>query len=174
MNAPHTLYLVSHPPCVTRYGTHTSLSTAERVEIIDALTQTLGSTLSILARLKRSQQTLDTVSFLPVQTLVRRLLNANTRYADFLVTGITDLGGHAQRDALYRLNDAPDPLCFADCLKGIDRAIRRLRAADALFRDCRASAVANNDCASRQFFEACTRHNSYFLSLINQHLFPED
>ncbi|MBX8621723.1 hypothetical protein K4754_06745 [Pseudomonas glycinae] len=173
MNAPHKLYLVSHPPCITRYGTHTSLSTAERVEIIDALTQTLSATLSILARLRHSQQTMRTVSFLPVQTLFRRLLNANTRYADFLVTGITDLGGHAQRDALYDLNEAPEPLCFADCLKGIDRALSQLRAADALFRDCRASAIANNDCASRQLFEACTRHNSYFLSLINNHLFAE-
>lgn len=63
MNAPHKLYLVSHPPCVTRYGTHTSLSTAERVEIIDALTQTLSATLSILARLRHSQQTLHAVSF---------------------------------------------------------------------------------------------------------------
>ncbi|UDI95266.1 hypothetical protein [Pseudomonas sp. IAC-BECa141] len=173
MNAPHKLLLVSHPPCVSRYGTHTSLCTAERVEIIDALTQTLGATLNILARLKHSQQTLRTVSFLPVQTLLRRLLNANTRYADFLVTGITDLGGHAQRDALYRLNDAAEPLCFADCLKGIDRSIRRLGAADALFRDCRASAIANNDYASRQLFEACIRHNGYFLSLINNHLFAE-
>ncbi|WJK06996.1 hypothetical protein [Pseudomonas fluorescens] len=173
MNAPHKLYLVSHSPCVSRYGTHTSLSTAERVEIIDALTQTLSATLSILARLKHSQQTLRTVSFLPVQTLLRRLLNANTRYADFLVTGITDLGGHAQRDALYRLNDAAEPLCFADCLEGIERALRTLRAADALFRDCRASVIANNDYASQQLFEACIRRNGYFLSLINNHLFPE-
>ncbi|VVP66237.1 hypothetical protein PS918_00325 [Pseudomonas fluorescens] len=170
MNAVQRLYLVSHPLRISRYGAHSSLSTAERVEIIDVLTQTLGTALNLQALLKGSQQTLHTVSFLPVQQLFHRLVRANADYTGFLVEAITDLGGHAQAEALYRLNEIQQPQCFAECLSGISRGARRLRAVDTLLRDYRECAAANKDTASKRFFEECTRHNARFLSLIEDHL----
>lgn len=173
MNALKRLYIVSHPLRISRYGAHTSLSTAERVEIIDALTETLSTALTLLAQLKRSQQKLHNVSFLPVQQLFQRLVRANTGYVDFLTTAITDLGGHAETEALSRLNDIPEPACFADCLTGVVRGARRLRALDALLRDYCECAIAQKDNASRRFFEECTRHTAHFLSLIEYHLIHE-
>jgi len=170
MNALQKLYIASHPLRISRYGAHTSLSISERVEIIDALTQTLSTTLGILAHLKRGQQKLQNVSFLPVQQLFRRLVRANADYAEFLANGITDLGGYAETAALYSLNDTHDKQCFADCLSGICRGTRRLRAVDALLRDYCECAIANKDNASRRFFEECTRHNARFLSLIEANL----
>ncbi|NUU38767.1 hypothetical protein [Pseudomonas sp. C2B4] len=166
MNALQKLYIVSHPLRISRYGAHTSLSTAERVEIIDVLTDTLGTVLTLLAQLKRGQQTLRNVSFLPVQQLFHRLVRANTDYADFLVSGITDLGGYVETAALYHLNDTHEPQCFADCLTGICQCTRRLWAAEALLRDYRECAIANKDNASKRFFEECTRHNAHFIALI--------
>lgn len=173
MNALQKLYIVSHPLRISRYGAHTSLSIAERVEIIDALTQTLSTTLGILAQLKRGQQKLHNVSFLPVQQLFHRLVRANTDYAEFLVTGITDLGGFVESAALYSLNDTHEPQCFADCLTGICRGMRRLRAVDALLHDYRDCAIANKDTASKRFFEECTRRTARFLVLIEDSLSQE-
>jgi hypothetical protein len=173
MNALQKLHLVSHPLRISRYGAHTSLSAAERVEVIDALTQTLSTTLSILALLKRGQQKLHNVSFLPVQQLFHRLVRANTVYAEFLVSAITDLGGYAEAAALYHLNDIREPQCFADCLTGICQGTRRLRAVDALLRDYGECAVANKDTASKRFFEECSRQNTRFLSLIEDNLSHE-
>jgi hypothetical protein len=173
MNALQKLYIVSHPLRISRYGAHTSLSAAERVEIIDALTQTLSTTLGILAQLKRGQQALQNLSFLPVQQLFRRLVRANADYAEFLAKGITDLGGYMETAALYNLNDTRDPQCFADCLTGICQGTRRLRAADALLRDYCECAIANKDNASKRFFEECTRRNAGFLSLIEDSLAHE-
>jgi hypothetical protein len=173
MNALQKLYIASHPLRISRYGAHTSLSISERVEIIDALTQTLSTTLGILAQLKRGQQKLQNVSFLPVQQLFRRLVRANADYAEFLANGITDLGGYAETAALYSLNDTHDTQCFADCLSGICRGTRRLRAVDALLRDYCECAIANKDNASKRFFEECTRHNARFLSLIEANLADE-
>lgn len=170
MNALQKLYIVSHPLRISRYGAHTSLSTAERVEVIDALTQTLGTTLGMLAQLKRGQQQLRNVSFLPVQQLFRRLVRANADYADFLASAITDLGGHIETAALYSLNDTREPQCFADCLTGICQGKLRLRAVDALLHDCLERAIANKDNASKRFFEACARHNARFLSVIGDNL----
>ena len=173
MNALKRLYIVSHPLRISRYGAHTSLSTAERVEIIEALTDTLSTALTLLAQLKRSQQKLHNVSFLPVQQLFQRLVRANAGYVEFLTTAITDLGGHAENEALYRLNETAEPSCFADCITGIARGARRLRAVDALLRDYCECAIAHKDVASRRFFEQCTRHNAHFLSLIEYHLIHE-
>jgi len=173
MNALQKLYIVSHPMRISRYGAHTSLSIAERVEIIDALTQTLSTTLGILAQLKRGQQKLHNVSFLPVQQLFHRLVRTNTDYAQFLVTGITDLGGYAESASLYALNDTHEAQCFADCLTGICQGTRRLRAFDALLRDYRECAIANKDNASKRFFEECTRHTAQFLLLIEDNLSHE-
>lgn len=170
MNALQKLYIVSHPLRISRYGAHSSLSTAERVEIIDALTQTLGTTLGMLAQLKRGQQTLRNVSFLPVQQLFHRLVRTNSEYAEFLARGITDLGGHIETAALYRLNDTREPQCFADCLTGICQGKQRLRALDALLRDYLERAIANQDNASRRLFEECARHNARFLSVIEDNL----
>ena len=170
MNALQKLYIVSHPLRISRYGAHTSLSTAERVEIIDALTQTLGTTLGMLAQLKRGQQKLRNVSFLPVQQLFQRLVRANADYADFLVSGITDLGGYTETATLYCLNDTREPQCFADCLTGIGQGKRRLRAVDALLRDYLEHAIANKDNASKRFFEECARRNARFLSVIEDNL----
>ncbi|AWY39896.1 hypothetical protein DKY63_08280 [Pseudomonas putida] len=173
MNALNRLYIVSHPLRISRYGAHTSLSTAERIEIIEALTETLGTALTLLAQLKRSQQKLHNVSFLPVQQLFHRLVRANAGYVDFLTTAITDLGGHAENEALSQLNDIPEPGCFAECLTGISRGTRRLHAVDALLRDYCECAIAHKDSASRRFFEECTRQNASFLSLIEYHLIHE-
>ncbi|MDD0996931.1 hypothetical protein M5G20_13785 [Pseudomonas sp. TNT2022 ID1044] len=170
MNALQKLYIASHPLRISRYGAHTSLSISERVEIIDALTQTLSTTLGILAQLKRGQQKLQNVSFLPVQQLFRRLVRANADYAQFLASGIADLGGYAETAALYSLNDTHDPQCFADCLSGICQGTRRLRAVDVLLRDYCECAIANKDNASKRFFEECTRHNARFLALIEANL----
>lgn len=170
MNALHRLHIARHPLRISRYGAHSSLSIAERVEIIDALSDTLGAAMSMLAQLQRAQQTLHNVSFLPVQQLFHRLVRANTGYGDFLATAITDLGGYAETAALYNLNEIREPQCFADCLAGIAKGARRLRAADALLRDYRECAVANKDNASRRFFEECTRQNGRFLSLIENNL----
>ncbi|MFJ2691581.1 hypothetical protein [Pseudomonas sp. NPDC087336] len=173
MNALQKLYFVSYPLRLSRYGAHTSLSTAERIEIIDALTQTLGTTLGMLAQLRLGQKKVRNGSFLPVQQLFHRLVRANTDYADFLISGITDLGGYADTAALYFLNDACGPQCFADCLTGIGQGMRRLRAVDALLRDYRESATANKDNASKRFFEECVRRNARFLSMIENNL-PHD
>ena len=173
MNALKRLYIVSHPLRISRYGAHTSLSTAERIEIVEALSDTLSTALTLLAHLKRGQQKLRNVSFLPMQQLFHRLVRANGAYVEFLATAITDLGGHAPTEALSQLNDIPEPGCFADCLKGISRGVRRLRAADALLRDYCECAIAHKDNASRRLFEECTRHNAHFLSLIEYHLIHE-
>jgi DNA-binding ferritin-like protein len=173
MNALQKLYIVSHPLRISRYGAHTSLSMSERIEIIDTLTQTLSTTLGILAQLKRGRQTLQNISFLPVQQLFHRLMRANTDYVDFLASRITDLGGYAETTALYNLIDCRDPRCFADCLSAIDQGSRRLRAVDALLRDYRESAAANKDNASKRLFEECLRHNTRFLSLIEHSLAHE-
>jgi hypothetical protein len=170
MNALQKLYIASHPLRISRYGAHTSLSTAERVEIIDVLTDILSTALAILAQIKRGQQTLRNVSFLPVQQLFRRLARANADYADFLATGIADLGGYTEIAALYGLNDTHEPSCFADCVLGIDERTNRLRAADALLRDYCECAIANKDNASKRFFEECTRRNAHFISLIENNL----
>ncbi|MGY2340187.1 ferritin-like domain-containing protein [Pseudomonas sp. SDO5532_S415] len=173
MNALQTLYIVSHPLRISRYGAHTSLSTAERVEIIDALTDTLGTALSLHSQLKRGESKLRNVSFLPVQQLFQRLVRTNADYADFLVMSITDLGGYAEAAALYHFNEIREPQCFADCLTGIDHGTRRLRAADALLRDYRESALANKDYASKRLFEECVRHNAHFLTLLEDNLADE-
>ncbi|MBM6447757.1 MULTISPECIES: hypothetical protein [Pseudomonas] len=170
MNALSKLHIVSHPLRISRYGAHTSLSAAERVEIIEALTDAMGTALSLLAQLERGRQTLRNVSFLPVQQLFNRLVRANADYADFLATGIGDLGGYTETYALYSLNDIREPQCFSDCLASIGQGTLRLRAVDALLRDYRESAVANKDSASKRFFEECTRRNGYFLALIENNL----
>jgi DNA-binding ferritin-like protein len=170
MNALQKLYIASHPLRISRYGAHTSLSTAERVEIIEVLTDILSTALALLAQIKRGQQTLRNVSFLPVQQMFHRLVRANTDYADFLATGITDLGGYTEKAALYSLNDIQQPNCFADCLQDIDQRTNRLRAADALLRDYCECAIANKDSASKRFFEECTRRNAHFISLIEDNL----
>lgn len=173
MNALERLYIVSHPLRISRYGAHSSLSTAERVEIIDVLTDLLASALTLQAQLERGRQQLHNVSFLPMQQLFHRLVRASSSYTDFLATAVSDLGGYVDTAALYQLNDVPHPSCFADCLTGIGRGARRLRAADALLRDYRECAIANKDNASRRLFEACTRHNARFLALIEDNL-PTD
>ncbi|NUT78888.1 hypothetical protein HNO86_27985 [Pseudomonas sp. C1C7] len=173
MNALKGLYIVSHPLRISRYGAHTSLSTAERVEVIEALTDTLGTALTLLAQLKCGQQKLRNVSFLPVQQLFNRLVRANTLYVDFLASAIGDLGGHAETEALYQINDILEPACFADCMTGIARSARRLRAVDTLLRDYRECAIDRKDPASRRLFEDCTRHNAHFLTLIEDHLTHE-
>ncbi|WP_077049297.1 hypothetical protein [Pseudomonas sp. KK4] len=173
MNALQRLYIVSHPLRISRYGAHSSLSTAERVEIIDALTDLLGSALTLVAQLTRGQQLSHNVSFLPVQQLFHRLVRASSSYTDFLATAITDLGGYAETAALYQLIDVHEPACFADCLTGICRAARRLRAADALLRDYQECAIANKDNASRRLFEECARHNARFVALIEDNLSHE-
>ena len=170
MNALHKLYMVSHPMRISRYGAHTSLSSAERVEIMDTLLQILATTLSILAQLKRGQQKLRTVSFLPVKQLFSTLVQANVDYADFLVTGITDLGGHAEFAGLYSLNDTSESQCFADCLMAIGQSTDRLEATGTLLREYRESAVTNRDSASKRFFEECTRRNARFMILLKNHL----
>jgi hypothetical protein len=170
MNALQKLYIVSHPLRISRYGAHTSLSIAERVEIIDILTDILSTALALLAQLKRGQQKLRNVSFLPVQQLFHRLVRANTAYADFLATGISDLGGYTETAALYSLNDTDEPSCFADCVQGIDQGTNRLRASDALLRDYCECAIANKDNASKRFFEECTRRNAHLISLIEDNL----
>lgn len=170
MNAPQTLYRISHPLRISRYGAHTSLSTAERIEVIDALTQMLGTTLSIQAQLECIGKKLHKVSFLPVQQLFRRLARANGNYAEFLVTAIADLGGYAEPAGLYRFNDVAQTQCFADCLTGIGRGARRLQAADALLRDYRECAIANKDHASKRLFEECVRRNVQLLSLLENNL----
>ncbi|HEF4761477.1 TPA: hypothetical protein SAN82_003931 [Pseudomonas putida] len=173
MNALQKLYIVSHPLRISRYGAHTSLSTAERVEIIDVLTDALGTVMTLLAQLKRGQQKLQNVSFLPVQQLFNRLVRANTEYVDFLVSRITDLGGYAETAALYHLHDIREPQCFADCLTEIALGMRRLWAVEALLRDYRECAIAHKDNASKRFFDACTRHNAHFISLIEDNLANE-
>jgi hypothetical protein len=170
MNALHRLHIVRHPLRISRYGAHSSLSTAERVEIIEVLIDTLSTAISMLAQLKGAQQTLINVSFLPVQQLFHRLVRASTGYTDFLTTAIADLGGYTETIALHSLNDIGEPRCFADCLADISRGVRRLRAADSLLRDYRECAIANKDNASKRFFEDCTRHNARFLSLIENYL----
>jgi hypothetical protein len=170
MNALQKLYIVSHPLRISRYGAHTSLSIAERVEIIDVLTDTLGTALTLLAQLTRAEQVLHNVSFLPVQQLFHRLVRASADYADFLVTSITDLGGYAESAALYNLNEIREPQCFADCLAGVHQGACRLRAVDALLRDYCECAIANKDNASKRLLGECTRHNAFFLSLIENNL----
>jgi hypothetical protein len=174
MNALQRLHIVSHPMRISRYGAHTSLSIAERVEIIEALTGLLGSALTLLAQLKRGQQQLHNVSFLPVQQLFHRLVRASGGYTDFLAMAISDLGGYAETAALYQLNDVAEPVCFADCLSGICRSARRLQAADILLRDYQECATANKDNASRRLFEACTRHNARLLAMIEDNIPPDE
>jgi hypothetical protein len=171
MNALQRLYIVSHPLRISRYGAHTSLSIAERVEIIDALRDMLGTALGILALIRRGQQKLHNVSFLPIQQLFHRLMRANTDYVDFLAIRITDLGGYAETAALYSLNDIRQPRCFADCVQGIHQGTRRLRAADILLRDYCECAIANKDNASKRLFAECTQRNEQFISLIENNLF---
>ncbi|MGJ7516219.1 ferritin-like domain-containing protein [Pseudomonas baetica] len=173
MNALQKLYIVSHPLRISRYGAHTSLSTAERVEIIDVLTDTLGTVMTLLAQFKRGQQKLHNISFLPVQQMFHRMVRANTDYADFLVARITDLGGYAETAALYHLHDIREPQCFADCLTGISQGTRRLQAVEALLRDYRECAIDHKDNASKRFFEACTRQNAHFIWLIEDNLAQE-
>lgn len=95
-------------------------------------------------------------------------LSANRSYP-----GMNDLGGYAETAALYRLKDTREPQCFADCLASIHHGIRRLRAADALLRDYRESALANKNNASKRFFEECMQHNAHFLMLIEDNLADE-
>ncbi|MGE8066463.1 hypothetical protein [Pseudomonas sp. NPDC089569] len=170
MNARQTLYIVSHPLRISRYGAHTSLSAAERVEIVDALSDTLGTTLGMLAQFKRGQQKLRNISFLPVQQLFHCLVRANGVYAEFLATVIVDLGGHVETAALYSLHDIHEPQCLADCLAHICRGARRLRALDALLRDCRENAIDHKDNASRRLLDECIRHTARFTSLIEDNL----
>ncbi|MBC3209453.1 MULTISPECIES: hypothetical protein [Pseudomonas] len=170
MNATQTLYKVSHPLRISRYGAHTSLSTVERIEAIDALMQMLGTTLSIQAQLDYLEQTLRNVSFLPIRQLFRRLARTTADYAGFLATGIADLGGYAEPASLYRLNDVAQSLGFADCLIGIHDGMRRLRTADAVLREYQESADANKDSASKRFFEECLRRNAQLLWQINNNL----
>ncbi|MBV6826350.1 ferritin-like domain-containing protein [Pseudomonas sp. PD9R] len=170
MNALQKLYLVSHPMRISRYGAHTSLSTAERVEIVDVLREMLSTALSLLAQIRRGQQHLHTVSFLPIQQLFHRLVRANVAYADFLAARIADLGGHAEKTALYRLNDIREPRCFAESIQSICRATRRLRAANALLRDYCECAIANKDNASKRLFTECAQRNAQFIALIEDNL----
>jgi hypothetical protein len=170
MNALHMMYMVSHPLRISRYGAHTSLSSAERVEIIDTLTQSLGTALSILAPLKRGQQKLCNVSFLPLQDLFRKLVQENVDFTDFLVSGIRDLGGYAEVATLFSLNDTYESKCFADCLRGIYLGVHRLQATDTVFREYRERAFTNKDSASIRYFDQCIHRNTRFLASIKNHL----
>ena len=170
MNALHKMYMVSHPLRISRYGAHTSLSSAERVEIIDTMMQALGATLSILASLKQGQTQLRNVSFLPIQDLIQRLLLENIVYTEFLVSGIRDLGGYVDVATLMKVKDVYESKCFADCLSVINQDIHRLCAFDTVFSECRERALADKDRASTRYFDHCIRHNRRFLELIKQHL----
>ncbi|VVP97701.1 hypothetical protein PS925_01999 [Pseudomonas fluorescens] len=173
MNAPQTLYRISHPLRISRYGAHISLSTAARIDVIDALTQTLRTTVSIQAQLECIEKKLHNVSFRPVQQMFCRLARANANYTRFLVTGIADLGGYTQAEGLYSLSGATETQCFADCLADICRGMRQLQVADAMLREFRECAIANKDPASKRLFEECTRRNAQFLSLIKNNLSHE-
>lgn len=170
MNALHKMYMVSHPLRLSRYGAHTSLSSPERVEIIDTMMQALGAALSILASLKQSQEQLRNVSFLPLQDLVRKLLRENIEYTDFLVSGIRDLGGYADVTTLSSLKDVPESRCFAECLLIINQEVLRLDATDRMFCEYRQCAFTHKDSASVRYFDHCIRHTASFLGLIRKHL----
>ncbi|MCL6702852.1 hypothetical protein [Pseudomonas sp. T1.Ur] len=174
MNALHKMYIVSHPLRISRYGAHTSLSSAERVEIVDTMMQTLGATLSILVSLKQVQEHLRNISFLPIQDLIRRLLLENTEYTEFLVSGIRDLGGYADVAALLSMKDIHESKCFADCLLVIHQDLRLLCASDRMFREYRERALTDKDRASIRYFDHCIRHNTRFLVLIKQHLLESE
>ncbi len=160
MNALQKLYIASHPLRISRYGAHTSLSISERVEIIDALTQTLGTTLGILRSSNGVSRNCRTSASCrcnscsnawcaPMPTTPNSWPVASPTWAD------------TRTAALYSLNDTHDPQCFADCLsRDFQRERCRLRAVDALLRDYCECAIANKDNASKRFFEACTRHNA--------------
>ncbi|MEZ1321072.1 hypothetical protein QIW46_06965 [Pseudomonas fluorescens] len=170
MNAPETIKKVSPPLRISRYGSHTSLSTAERIEVIDALTQMLGTTLGIQAHLDWLEQTLRNVSFLPVRELIRQLARTTADYAEFLITRIADLGGYAEPASLYLLNGATQSQCFADSLTNIYQCARRLQAADAGLRGQHQSAIANNDFSTKILFEECAKRNAKLLYRINKSL----
>ena len=170
MNALHTLYIVSHLLRVSRYGAHTSLSSAERVEIIDALSDTCTTGVKILTQLKQARQQMEHVSFLPVKQLLHRLVKANIDYVDFLILRITDLGGYAEAETLHRVYDVRDTKRFPECIQGIHLETERLFALDALLRDWYERAIAHRDTASEQFFKACVQQNKLFISLIEDNL----
>jgi DNA-binding ferritin-like protein len=174
MNALHKMYMVSHPLRISRYGAHTSLSSAERVDIIDTLTQTLGIALGILAQLKRGQQHLRNVSFLPLHHLFRKLVQTNIEYAEFLASSITDLGGYTEVATLYSLNDHCESNCFADCLLNIHQRAYRLQDSVTLLSNYHEHAVANKDSASNRYFEKCIHHSTRFLALIKGDLGDRD
>lgn len=170
MNAPQTLYQVSHSVHISRYGAHTSLTVVERIDVIEVLTQMLGNALSLQAQLDCLEPALRNISFLPVRQLFRRLAQATADYARFLAGRIADLGGYAEPANLYRLNEVAQRPCFAGCLSDINRHARRLQAADCDLRGYQQNAAANEDVASQQFFAACLRRNAQLLSLISSNL----
>lgn len=170
MNAFQKLYIVSDPLRISGYGAHTSLSTAERVEIIDALSDICNTGFKILAQLNQARLQLQNVSFLPVQQLFHRLVRANVDYVDFMILHITDLGGYAEVKTLHSFYDVRDTKYFPDCIQDIHLETNRLLAADALLRDCYERVVARRDNASERFFEACVLKNKHFISLIQDNL----
>lgn len=170
MNAYQKLCIVSHPLRISRYGAHTSLSTAERVEIIDALSEICNTGFKILAQLNQARLQLKNVSFLPVQQLFHRLVRANVDYVDFMILHIKDLGGYADVEMLHSLYDVRDTKCFPACIHDVHLETNRLFAADVFLRDCYECAVARRDNASERYFEACVLKNKHFTSLIQDNL----
>ena len=173
MNALEKLYIVNHPLRISRYGAHTSLSISERMDIIDALSDIFSTALAILAQLKQAKQKLHNVSYLPLQKLFYHLVRANADYVDFLARCITDLGGHAEMATLYGLNEVGDVEYFSDCIQRILQGARRLCAAEALLDDYRECAVDQKDNASKRLFEACSRQNTHFISVIHDGLLSD-
>ncbi|SDS96513.1 hypothetical protein [Pseudomonas granadensis] len=173
MNAPQTLYQVSHSFRISRYGAHTSLSTVERIDVIEVLMQMSGTTLSLQAQLDCLRQMLRNVSFLPVRQLFQQLARTTADYARFLAISIVDLGGYVEPAGLYRFNEVAHSHRFADYLTEIKRSTSRLQAEVNGLRAHQQSAEAKNDLASKRLFEECARRHARLLRLISSHLLHE-
>jgi len=174
MNAQHKMPANSDAWRVSHYGAHTSLLTADRVEIVDLLQDTLCSALTILGQVKLGQLKLRNVSFIAVQQLFHRLSKANLDYIEFLTQRIDDLGGYSEStalmSALYSVNEQPESQRFALCIQIIHQGASQLCVHNVKLREYRDHAFGSKDHASTRFFEECMRHTARFASLIQDNL----
>ncbi|MFH0020264.1 hypothetical protein ACFZAC_01500 [Pseudomonas fluorescens] len=172
MNAPQTLYQLRHSFRISRYGAHTSLSTAERIDVLEVLAQMSGTTQSLQAQFDYLKQMLRNVSFLPVRQLFQQLAGTTSDHARFLAISIVDLGGYVEPAGLYRFNEIAHSH-FADYLTEIKRSTSRLQAEVNGLRAHQQSAAANNDLASKRLFQECVRRHARLLHLISSRLLHE-
>ena len=158
---------------LSRSGTHVSLPTAERIELVELLNLQLLTTLELLQQVKQVQWKLKDVSFVAVQRLFHKIAWATTECAQSLSHRIVDMGGFTERSIIASLYCEPeahkDPT-FATCIWNIHTHAEQLAQHSTHAYAFIERLTADGACASVNLIRDCSDQSHELVRLIQANL----